>query len=159
MQITINYTTLFETVKRSLSIIGKRSVDDQGGLLFDNITLGSREESIVYDYFRAAIVHIAAELDKYISLESHTDTSYTIGITLYDDYNDHLDETIKEAINGYLVAYALYSWFTVTAPRIHDKYLAEAKDAMAYLVKQCHHRQRPDTLPNPLRPKTDPLDT
>ena len=158
MQITINYTTLLEVVKRSLSIIGKRSIDDQGNRLFDNITLGSREESIVYDYFLAAIVHVASELDKYISLESHTATSYTIGISLYDDYNDNLDNTITEAINGYLVAYALYSWFTVTAPRIHDKYLSEAKDAMTYLVKQCHHRQRPATLPNPLRPKTDPND-
>lgn len=151
MQINIEYSSLYEVVERSLSVIGKRSTDDQGNLLFKDITLGSRETALIYDYFRAAIVHIAAELEKYVSLEQVNDTHFLMDISLYDDANEHLDTTIREALDNYIVSYALYSWFTVVAPRIYEKYLADANTAMQYLIRQCHHRQRPDTLPNPLR--------
>lgn len=159
MQIQITYATLYDVVERSLSIIGKRSVDDNGNLLFKDITLGTREQEIAYDYFRAAIVHVAAELREYVTGETRATDSYTLTLTLDADANSHLEDTIRQAVNDYAVAYALYSWFTVTAPRIHDKYLAEAKDAMVYLTYQVKHRQRPSSLPNPLRERVDPSDT
>ena len=155
MQITLTYTDLYGVVERSLSIIAKRSVDDQGNLLFDNITLGSRETSLIYDYFRYAITGLAAELRQFVTLETPSTDSYVIGISLYSDANPHLEDTIKQAVKDYIVAFALYSWFTVSAPRIYEKYLADAKAARDYVVTQVYHRQRPSTMPNPLTPKSE----
>lgn len=159
MQITLTYTELYGVVERSLSIIAKRSIDDQGNLLFDNITLGTREVELINDYFKSAIVHLAAELRQYVTLETVATGSFTMTITLYSDANPNLEETIKQAIKDYIVAYTLYSWFTVTAPRLYEKYLADANAQKNFIVAQVFHRQRPSTLPNPLTPKVDPTDT
>lgn len=159
MQITLSYSELYGVVERSLSIIAKRSIDDQGNLLFDNITLGTREVELVNDYFRTAIVHLASELRQFVRLESSTAASITLNIVLYDDANPNLEETIKQAIKDYIVAYALYSWFVVTAPRLYEKYLTDANAQKSFIIAQAFHRQRPDSLPNPLAPKVDPLDT
>lgn len=69
MTLTLDFGTLYGIVERSLSIIGKRSIDDQGNLLFRDITLGSREKTIICDYFINAFVDLCAELDKFITTE------------------------------------------------------------------------------------------
>lgn len=159
MQITLSYIDLYGVVERTLSIVAKRSIDDQGNRLFDNITLGSREKTLVYDYFRSAIVGLAADLRQYVTVETPAETQYTVTITLYDDANAALTSTITQAIKDYIVAYALYSWFTITAPRINEKYLADANAQKSFIIAQVFHRQRPAALPNPLTPKVDPTDT
>lgn len=161
MQITLSYTDLYGVVERSLSIIAKRSIDDQGNRLFENITLGTREKTLMYDYFRSAIVGLAADLRQYVTLETPNTETYNITITLYDDANPALTATTEQAMKDYIVAYALYSWFTVTAPRISEKYLADANAQKSFIIAQVFHRQRPaaSEMPDPLAPKVDPLDT
>ncbi len=159
MQITINYLELYGVVERSLSIIAKRSVDENGNRLFTDITLGSREVELVNDYIRSAIVHIAAELREYVILETPSASSFVLNIALYNDANPHLDKTISQAVKDYIVAYALYSWFNVSAPRLYEKYLADANAMKSFIITQVYHRQRPSTMPDPLAPKVDPKDT
>ena len=158
MTIVINYSDISEVVERSLSIIGKRSVDDQGNLLFKDITIGTREKEILSDYYRSAIMHIAAELRQFVRLEAPIGDTYTILLALDDDANPDLQDSIKQAVTEYIVAYALYSWFTVSAPRLYEKYLADSQNAISYLTYQVYNRKRPDTMPNPLAPKVDPSD-
>ena len=69
MQITLTYSDLLAVMERSLSIIAKRSTDDQGNRLFDNITLGSREKQIASDFFTTAFIELSAELSDYITTE------------------------------------------------------------------------------------------
>lgn len=159
MDIVITYSDISAIVERSLSIIGKRSVDDAGNLLFKDITIGTREKDILKDYYKSAIMHIASELRKYVTLETPTTTAYTLQLTLDDDANQALQDSIKQAVTEYIVAYALYSWFTVSAPRLYQKYLTDSQNALSYLSYQIFNRKRPSTLPNPLAPKVDPADT
>lgn len=69
MTLTLDFGTLYGIVERSLSVIGKRSIDDNGNLLFKDITLGSREKAIISDYFTNAFVDLCAELKQYITAE------------------------------------------------------------------------------------------
>lgn len=87
MNISIDYPTLYATVARSLSIIGKRSTDDNGNLLFKDITLGSREKTIILDFFYSAFVDICAELNKFLTaeVENHSDFSSVIYTTFWTD--------------------------------------------------------------------------
>lgn len=158
MDIIINYSDISEIVERSLSIIGKRSIDEQGNLLFKDITIGTREKEILTDYCKSAIMHIAAELRQYVRLETPTADTYTIRIILNYDANPYLEDSIRQAVTEYIIAYALYSWFTVSAPRLYQKYLTDSQNALNYLTYQVYNRKRPDTLPNPLTPKVDPSD-
>lgn len=69
MTISIDFGTLYTIVARSLSVIGKRSTDDNGNRLFADITLGSREKVIISDYFRNALVDLCAELNSFLTAE------------------------------------------------------------------------------------------
>lgn len=75
MDITLDFGSLYEQVSRTLSIIAKRSTDDQGNRLFDNITLGSREKVLINDYFTSSFVMLAAELCHFVTAEVKSTSS------------------------------------------------------------------------------------
>lgn len=75
MDITLDFGSLYDQLSRSLSIVGKRSVDDQGNRIFDNITLGSREKVIANDFFTSAFVWLAAELSNFVTAETKSTSS------------------------------------------------------------------------------------
>jgi len=136
---TFDYTTLYGKVSRSLSIIGKRSTDDQGNRLFADITLGSRETDIIEDYMRQAVIDLAAEMEALVTGETDT----TITITLPSNHNSALETFISKSCDEYCVSYALYSWFTVTAPRIAEKYLGDMKRQLSAVVRLINERKAP----------------
>lgn len=258
---------LLDIVKRSLSIIGKRAVDDNGNTLFETLTPSTLEEPIFTDFFRTAVTSVVTEIRKFIdgvtvmiggidytypfdlidndvtmveenqglspvpenaqiifaddpaldptgrnhkfyirvpdeeypgeyiyypawegSTENYQDSShnykpyankyYECNDTIYEwngttlvvvtpdqsevtriilelanDYNEALDQTVKQALQAYCVAYALYSWFVITSPRLADKYLADANAHRSFVISQLFHRKAPATLtPSHFRP-------
>lgn len=140
MQKTFDFTALYGKVSRSLSIIGKRSIDDQGNLLFKDITLGSNEKEIIEDYLRQAVIDIVTELDAFITAQSG-DTQITV--TLPTNHNSNLDTFIGNSCDEYCVSFALYSWFNITAPRIAAKYLEDCKRQLAAVIRLAHEKQPP----------------
>lgn len=140
MQITISYDSLYATVSRSLSIIGKRSVDDQGNLLFKDITLSSIEKEIVYDYFEQAVVDIANETAAFIT-NSYSDA---IVLSFPGNHNDSLDVFIQRAASTYIVSHALYSWLFITAPRIAPRYLEDCKRQMTAIIRLINEKKAPE---------------
>ena len=149
MQKTFDFTALYGKVSRSLSIIGKRSIDDQGNLLFKDITLGSNETEIINDYLRQAVIDIVTELSAFITAESGD----AITVTFPTNHNSNLDTFIGKSCDEYCVAYALYSWFNVTAPRIAGKYLEDCKRQLSAVIRLAHDKKPPQTPagnPSPL---------
>ena len=143
MDITITYADLYDTVARSLSIIGKRSTDDNGNLLFRDITLGTRETEIAYDYLRTAAVDMASELTDFISVSQSTDAAVTITVDVPTNWNQQLLPFLQSAVDAYCVAYTLYSWFVITAPRIADKYLADAQRQKSNIIRLAWQKKKP----------------
>lgn len=139
MQITLTYNDLYAVVERSLSIIAKRSTDDQGNLLFDNITLGSREKDIITDYIKQAAVWIATETSAFVTASTENSLTLTFPI----NHNSNLDVFITNSAKHYCVAYALYSWFTVTAPRLAEKYLGDCTRDTAAIIRMTSDKQAP----------------
>lgn len=91
MNVTLTYTELYDTVERSLSVIGKRSTDDNGNRLFADITLGSREVPLIYDYFRQAVIDLATELSAFITETEDSQQESTVNasvqISFWTDQN------------------------------------------------------------------------
>jgi len=139
MVITLDYTALQTKVERSLSVIGKRTVDDKGERLFTDITLGTREIEIITDYFRQAVIDLAAELSAFIS--ASTDT--TITIDLPTNHSGALDTFIIKSCEAYCVSYALASWFNISAPRLTEKYTADCTRQIAAIVRLVHDKREP----------------
>ncbi len=151
MDITLNFTTLYGIVERSLSIIGKRSVDDQGNFLFKDITLGSRETEIVNDYFRQAIIDLSAETAAFIT--ASTDNSITL--TFPGNHNSALNSFIQKSCEAYCTSYALHSWLNITAPRIADKYGADCNRQLAVVIRLLHEKKAPTSESSPIDVTTD----
>ncbi len=122
-----------------LSVIGKRSRDDQGNLIFSDITLGSNETGIITEFMKTGMARLANEIRNFVTAEASTTS---VSFTPLVDYNDKLDKSIQQAGEDYLVHYCLYSWFTVTAPRISDKYLSDAQADLTALIQQAFYRKK-----------------
>ncbi len=144
MDITLDYTELQAEVKRSLSVIGKRMVDDNGNKLFSDITVSSNEESIISDYFRKAVIELAAELAAHITTPANAEGT-TIAIDLPSNHDTAIEPFIRDACKAYCVSYALYSWFTVTAPRISEKYNADCSLQVNAVISLVNQKSEPDT--------------
>ncbi len=142
MDIIIDYNKLYENMARSLSVIGKRSVDENGNHLFGDITLGTNEKRIADDFFKEAVINIVAEISAFITDETE-DASVTL--TLPENHNRHLDGFIQRACDMYCVSYALFSWFVITAPKIAGKYKDASIQQMDDIVRLVHEKNAPET--------------
>lgn len=144
INISVTSSTLKEKVKRSLSIIGKRAVDANGNNIFEQITLSTNEEPILDDFFAAAIAAIAADLRKIATLAS-ANSGYTLTLDNPRIHATRLTVALKTAVDNYMVAYALFSWFVVTAPKIADKYRVEADNHRALILAMALEKEPPKT--------------
>lgn len=122
MTVTLNFPELTTTVRRSLAIIGKRSVDADGNLLFKDVTLGSLEEPILQDFFKQAIIRLKMQTWQFSSATD--DTSITLSFP--SNHPTDNDTAIQDAFAAYCVSYALYSWLLIVAPRMAPKYQEDA---------------------------------
>ncbi len=141
MNITISYQSLYEEVSRSLSIIAKRSVDDNGVPLFKDITLSSREQEIITDYFRQAVLDIVAAAAAFVT--DNSDNAITIVLDMPKNHRSSLDGFIRKTCDAYCISYALYSWLFITAPRIAPRYKDDCKRQMSTLVRFLHEKEPP----------------
>lgn len=145
MEITLEYATLTETVKRSLSVIGKRSVDEKGNLLFTDITVGTNEEPLITDYLRQAVIDLSTELSSFAAVPEASPEGIILYLDLPTNHTDDAGTFIQQCCEAYCVSYALYSWFTVTAPRLTEKYQADCTRQSSALIRLLHEKTAPDT--------------
>lgn len=138
MNITLTFETLFGTMSRSLSIIGKRSVDEEGNLLFKDITIGTNEKLIAEDFMNVAANMLAAELSGFV-----TGNTGGVVVSFPSNHNSALDTFIQRTAQAYCVAYMLYSWFVITAPKIAEKYLTEADSQLKAIIRMVHEKNEP----------------
>lgn len=83
--ITLDFGALYETVARQLSVIGKRSTSEDGKLLFQDITIGTRERDIMSDFFTNAFVDLTSQLSPFITAAQgrYTEDAVNLFITFW----------------------------------------------------------------------------
>lgn len=155
MDITIDYGSIAKTVERQLSIVGKRSTDENGKRLFTDITLGTNEKELLNDYIRQAVIDLTTETAAFISSQLG---NTTITLTFPDNHNDQLDPFIQDSCDAYCVSFALWSWFTITAPRIADRYLEDCKRQLSAIIRLIHDKKAPATPEETGGGEISPLD-
>ena len=89
-----------------------------------------------------------------VNLPSGIEDTVTLSLTLADNWNEGLQTAMYQAVSNYCISYALYSWFTVTAPRIAEKYLGDMKRNLTAVVRMAHEK----LPPTPASPPSSPLD-
>lgn len=136
-------------VKRSLSIIGKRSIDADGNLRFAEVTLGSREEGIIGDFVNQAAADIAAETSAFVSAAT---SATSITLTFPTNQNSALSTPLTNACTEYCVAYALWSWFNATHKGIAEKYHDDCQRLLSDIFMMIHTKTAPSASADPSNP-------
>ena len=70
-------------------------------------------------------------------------TNVELVVTVPDNWNTALVYSLRQALYNYCIAYALFSWFTVTAPHISQKYLLDTQRQMAAIIGMIHEKTDP----------------
>ena len=147
MQIQLTFDTLYGTFSRTLSILGKRSVDEEGNRHFSDITLSTLERPLADDYFDQAIIDLVTESDAMVT--ASTDESITLDFPA--NHNAALEPAVKKACQAYCVSYALYSWLTLVAPKLAPKYLTDCQRQSGAVIRLIHQKNPPTAgAANPL---------
>lgn len=145
----INFSEILGLVKRSLSIIGKRSVDDKGNSLFNRITLSSVEETIIEDYVREAILVIVVNIREFITSETDGKDSFTFTAEFPDDISG-IQTSLTLGMKTYCANYALYSWLSIVVPNLAQKYMDDANNFSNYIVMHSFTHNKPAVTAKPL---------
>lgn len=135
MNITLSYADLQATVERSLSVIGKRSTDDNGKRIFTDITLGSREKEIIHDFFRQAVIDLSAETAAFITAESTTNGNNTSATRQISFWTNQAPSNFTSQVteNGQLLYnYESRKLYKFTLTFLYNQYAPSATDLFKY---------------------------
>ena len=135
---TITANTLRGLIQKEISTVAFRARTDSGDSLFDTVKTTSRDNGILDSYVEEAVNNILVRL-------TDMDPSYAssqIKITA-PDIDSTTGALVPDAIEDYLIKYAVAFWLLRTYPSVGDFYKAQADTAMERLVSLVRHRQTP----------------
>lgn len=139
---TITYNTLVQSVKRHLSVIGKRLYDKQGNNMFSNITASTAEDPIFTQYLAAGVQTVESAFREFIS--SWTDNGTSVTFTLTNTRSDTgFDGRAQKLIETYLVLFCVGEFIAMTHPDYAQKYQADANGAMLSLNNFIFYKKPP----------------
>ena len=147
MNITLQFSTLAEAVNRSLAIVAKRMRNEDGKTVYDDITLSTAEQPLLYDYFREAIVLLNTTTQHFITDTLFSDEMETPSVTLTfpNNHNNAMNTTITVALTSFCVAYAVYAWLSVVNPGIVKRYEEAMQEKLDALVQLIFHKAPPQS--------------
>jgi hypothetical protein len=68
------------------------------------------------------------------------DDSIELVVTSPDNWNSAQQLALRQSLYNYCVSYALFSWFTVTAPHISQKYLQDSQRQILTIMDMVHEK-------------------
>lgn len=71
--------------------------------------------------------------------------SIELVVTSPDNWNSAQQLALRQSLYNYCVCYALYSWFTVTAPHISQKYMLDAQRQITTILQLIHDKVEPSS--------------
>ena len=140
MNITIQ--SLKDSIKRHLSVIGKRLYDKNGNNMFSNITVSTAEDPILEQYAKDAAQTVEAMCRQLVTEFTLTDSS--ISITFQNTRQlDDFDTRAAELVKTYIITEATGEYLAMTHPDIAQKYERDGLNAMNALITFVFHKQPP----------------
>ena len=147
MQLSLD--NLKNTVKRHLSVIGKRTFTKDGHNMFSNITVSTAEDPIINEYLIGASQVVNALLHQLITAWSVAGS--TITATLVNERGDSdFEAKAKGFIETFMILSATCDYLAMTHPDIAQKYRNDTTGALQTLLSYVFYK-------NPVTPTADPL--
>lgn len=138
----IEFTPIKSSIKRHLSIIGKRLYNKDGKNLFSDITVSTAEEPIFDQYITSAAQNIEALMRSLLTEYTTTETSISMTLTNTRGTED-FDARCKELATTYITLYSVGEYLAMVHPELAEKYRLDATNAIQALQIYAFHKNPP----------------
>lgn len=139
----IEFTHIKSSIKRHLSIIGKRLYNKDGKNLFSDITVSTAEEPIFDQYITSAAQNIEAALRQLVTNYAPNGTSITMTLTNTREHED-FDKRCEELANTYITFFSVGEYLAMVHPDLAEKYYRDANNSMQSLIAYAYHKNPPE---------------
>lgn len=139
MDITIDKSSVFESVKMNVSIVGRSYKDADGNSLWDRIGIQARDEDLMEKHWDSAYGSVLASLENFLT--GHTGTTLSI-----DDkrrINGSAASDLSETVGSYLTNRMTAEWMKLKAVEYAGGYANAADVAMQNLLGKVRVKTEP----------------
>lgn len=110
MVISINKDDVITEVNKTSAYIGAKTITQDGGNLYYNISTIKEDAEMLERYWREACANVAAVAKEYVSGINSGDTVWEVTLDMPSTYNTSYDGVIKQRMFSYIVMYILLNW-------------------------------------------------
>lgn len=108
--ISINKADVIAEVNKTSAYIGAKTITQDGGSLYYNISTIKEDAEMLERYWREACANVAAVAKAYVGGISADDTEWRVTLEMPSAYNTSYDGVIKQRMFSYIVRYILLHW-------------------------------------------------
>ena len=141
---TLAIPTIISSIKRHLSVIGKRLYNKNGKNMFSDITLSTAEDTaLLTQYIYAASENIEAMLRPLVTSFMHGGGNVVIVLKNTRSSLDYESRT-ENMVMTYITLYAVCEYLAMVHPELAAKYQTDATNAMQALVAYVYWKLPPE---------------
>ena len=142
---TLTVATLISSIKRHLSIIGKRLYNKEGKNMFSDITLSSAEDTqILTQYINSSAQDIEAVLKQFITASTYNGT--TIDMTITNTRGDaDFGTRVQSLSESYVTLNSVGEYLSMVHPDLAQKYQRDAQQRLEMLIAYVFYKKPPTT--------------
>lgn len=135
---------------RLLSVLGKRTVGENGDSQFTRVQVGTAEEPLISDFVKKALHDIIAKITPFVSAfqEDGENVSFTVTNVRWEtETTSGMANAFKYAVIDYCVSSAISDYLSLYFPQQAAYYKERSVGNLNTIISMCYFKQ-PDTAGN-----------
>lgn len=132
MKINIDVNEVFDLMQDQLGMIGKRVKTQTGEPTYSSVTLSSREQPVVQQFVREAVLSVFALAPERMTDYSEKGRAFYFSVNSGRD-NDDLTHSFTGLCRDYILNYCIAQYLSMATPELAKKYFEQANVALSSL--------------------------
>lgn len=148
IDLSVSYPDMKTKTLRLLSVLGKRTVAENGDSQFARVQVGSAEEPLISDFVKKALHDIIAKITPCVTNyeEDGETVSFTVTNVRWDTTaTSGLAQTFTYSVIDYCVSTAIADYLSLYFPQQAQFYKERAAGILASIISVCYFKQ-PDAV-------------
>lgn len=148
IDLSVSYPDMKTKTLRLLSVLGKRTIGENGDSQFTRVQVGTAEEPLINDFVKKALHDVIAKITPCVS--NYTEDGETVSFTVT---NVRWDTTVTSGLAAsftysvidYCVSTAIADYLALYFPQQSQFYKERAAGILASIISVCYFKQ-PDAV-------------
>lgn len=142
INITIIKADVIAEVNKTSAYIGAKTITQDGGNLYYNISTIKEDAEMLERYWREASGDVAAVAKPFVKSVRYTTFDWNLRLEMPSTYNEALTEVAEQRIFSYIVRYILLNWLKLCSfdPNVIQAYGTECQGLLTGVDDILHAR-------------------